>query len=102
MAVMAAGEGGPDERKRRERRQYVERRAQRTAVADAKGPRRRPWAIDEVKTALDPALTVPEAALKVGRTSSAVESLRKRWRSGQLGAALEAHVLPPNRSEESS
>ena len=27
-------------------------------------------------------LTVPEAALKIGRTASAVESLRLRWRKG--------------------
>jgi hypothetical protein len=97
------GQNGSDERKRLERRRYIERRAQRTAVrGKAKKTGRRPWAIDEAKTALDLSLTVPEAALKVARTASAVESLRLRWRAGRLPAALAAHIPPPKDTEQPS
>jgi hypothetical protein len=83
--------------RRHERRRYVERRAARTAVTARAKKRRRLWTIDEAKTALDLSLTVPDAALKVGRTASAVESLRMRWRHGRLPEALAAHISPPRK-----
>lgn len=84
------------------RRRYVERRAQRTAVPDKKAEERsskKRWAIDEARTALDPNLTVPQAAIAVGRTASAVESLRLRWRTGKLPAALAEQIPPPPRDQ---
>lgn len=87
-----------DERKRRERRRYIDNRAKRTAVQAGKGnkkPARRPWVIDEARTALDLKLTVPEAAVKINRTASAVEELRKRWRAGRLPASLADQIPPP-------
>jgi hypothetical protein len=84
------GQDGSDERKRLERRRYIERRAQRTAVrGKAKKKGRRPWAIDEAKTALDLSLTVPEAALMVaahrqcGRVAAA--ALAGRAAAGRVG-----------------
>lgn len=86
-----------DERKRRERRRYIDSRAKRTAVKGGKDkkPVRRPWVIDEARTALDLKLTVPEAAVKINRTASAVEELRKRWRAGRLPASLADQIPPP-------
>lgn len=96
---MATEDSGFTEGRREERRRYVERRAQRTAIAARKKKGRRLWTIDEAKTALDPSLTVPEAALQVGRTASAVESLRLRWRNGRLPDALAAHIPPPRKEQ---
>lgn len=82
------------------RRRYVARRAARTSPPVGESVRR-PWSIPEAKIAVDLSLTVVDAALRVGRTASAVESLRSRWRAGKLPAAL-AGRLPaaPARSEE--
>ncbi|MDT5087163.1 MAG: hypothetical protein QOJ61_4206 [Mycobacterium sp.] len=98
-ALMSNEAGGFAEGRRQERRRYVERRAARTAIAGRKKTTRRPWTIEEAKTALDTSLTVPEAALTVGRTASAVESLRLRWRRGRLPDALAAHIPPPRRDQ---
>ena len=68
-------------------RRYLARRAARTAPPIDETARR-PWSVPEAKVALDPSLTVVEAALQIGRTASAVESLRSRWRAGKLPAAL--------------
>jgi hypothetical protein len=92
---MAEDGSGFAEGRRQERRRYVERRAQRTAVTGRKKQSKRLWTIDEAKAALDVSLTVPQAALKIGRTASAVESLRLRWRNGRLPAALALHAPPP-------
>ncbi len=73
-------------------RRYMARRAARTAVPAGESPRR-PWSIPDGKVALDLSLTVVEAALQIGRTASAVESFRSRWRAGKLPAAL-ADRLP--------
>lgn len=87
--------GGFAEGRREERRRYVERRAARTAV-DGRPPKtKKPWSVDEAKIALDLTLTVPQAALKTGRTASAVESLRLRWRKGRLPDLLTMHIPPP-------
>lgn len=86
------------QRKRQEQRRYIDSRAKRTAVrggATKKAATRRPWKIDEARTALNVKLTVPEAALKINRTASAVEELRKRWRAGRLPASLADHIPPP-------
>ena len=80
---------------RAERQSYTRRRAARTA-GDASRHRNR-WTIDDARTALDLALPVPEAALLLGRTASAVEGLRAKWRSGALPPAL-ADQLPPYRA----
>jgi hypothetical protein len=92
-------EGGGDfaEGRREERRRYVERRAARTAVPGRAKNVKKPWSVDEAKTALDLSLTVPEAALKIGRTASAVESLRLRWRRGSLPDLLTIHIPPPRK-----
>lgn len=86
------------ERKRQERRRYIDSRAKRTAVQggkDNKKPTRRPWGIAEARTALNLKLTVPEAAVEINRTASAVEELRKRWRAGRLPASLADQIPPP-------
>lgn len=73
---------------------YIRNRALRTAAEGS--AQRRPWSIPDARVALDVSLTVPQAALRVGRTASAVESLRRRWRLGRLPDALSAHLpLPP-------
>ncbi len=72
---------------------YIRNRAARTASDSS--ARRRPWSIPDARVALDVTLTVPQAALQVGRTASAVESLRRRWRLGRLPDALAAHLPPP-------
>lgn len=91
--------GGFAEGRREERRRYVERRAARTAVQGHTPKTKKPWSIDEAKTALDLNLTVPEAALKIGRTASAVESLRLRWRKGRLPDLLTMHIPPPRNDQ---
>lgn len=76
-----------------ERRRYTQGRAERTAVtADKSGAR---WTIADARVALDFSLTVTEAAIQVGRTASAVENLRSKWRRGQLAAGLVDQFLPP-------
>ncbi|PJE00760.1 MAG: hypothetical protein CK429_36120 [Mycobacterium sp.] len=87
------------EGRREERRRYVERRAARTAVPGRTQNVKRPWNVDDAKTALDLTLSVPEAALRVGRTASAVESLRLRWRQGRLPDALAIHIPPPRNDQ---
>ena len=72
-------------------RRYLARRAARTAPPTEQSARR-PWSIPDAKIAIDPSLTVVEAALQIGRTASAVESLRSRWRAGKLPAALAARL----------
>lgn len=89
----------PDPSSRRrtkdERRRYTARRAERTATsADKHGAR---WTIDDARVALDLSLSVPDAALQIGRTAAAVEVLRAKWRRGQLPAGLAQQVPPPPR-----
>lgn len=91
------GGSGFAEGRREERRRYVERRAARTTVPGRAKNVKKPWSVDEAKVALDLSLTVPEAALKVGRTASAVESLRLRWRQGRLPDVLTMHTPPPRK-----
>lgn len=79
---------------RAERRAYTRRRAARTASAASHHRSR--WTIDDARTALDLTLPVPQVALRLGRTASAVEGLRAKWRSGALPLAL-ADQLPPYR-----
>lgn len=75
-----------------ERRRYSANRAKRTAGGEK---HRTPWTIPDARTALDPALTVTQAAVKVGRTATAVERLRAKWRSGQLPVGLTDQMPPP-------
>lgn len=72
-------------------RRYLSRRAARTAPPSPEYTRR-PWTIPDAKIAIDPSLTVVAAALQIGRTASAVESLRSRWRAGKLPATLTARL----------
>lgn len=72
-------------------RRYLARRAARTAPPAGQSARR-PWSIPDAKIAIDPSRTVVEAALQIGRTASAVESLRSRWRAGKLAAPLAARL----------
>lgn len=87
-----------------ERRRYTERRAERTAPTAVKAGAR--WTIADARIALNTQLTVAEAALKIGRTATAVEVLRAKWRSGRLAAGLIDQVPPPpsgaQRSREDS
>lgn len=76
-----------------ERAAYTRRRAIRTADAAVRHGAR--WSIGDALTAIDPTLTVPEAAVRLGRTAAAVEGLRAKWRAGQLSAALTDHLPPP-------
>lgn len=92
-------DGSFAEGRREERRRYVERRAARTAVSGRAKNVKKPWTVDEAKIALDLSLTVPEAALKIGRTASAVESLRLRWRQGRLPDLLTMHIPPPRKDQ---
>lgn len=73
-------------------RRYLARRAARTAPPTDGRAARRPWSIPDAKVALDLSMTVVEAAVQIGRTASAVESLRSRWRAGKLPAALAARL----------
>lgn len=75
-----------------ERRSYTLRRAERTAATADRGGAR--WTIAEARVALDLSLSVPDAALQVGRTATAVENLRRKWRRGQLADGL-TDQLPP-------
>lgn len=77
---------------RAERTAYTRRRAIRTADAGRHGSR---WSIEDALTAVDPTLSVPEAALKLGRTAAAVEGLRAKWRAGKLSSALTDQLPPP-------
>ncbi len=79
---------------RAERQAYTRRRAARTA-REASRHRSR-WTIDDARLALDLTLSVPQVALRLGRTAAAVEGLRAKWRSGALPPAL-ADQLPPYR-----
>ncbi|MBY0285583.1 MAG: hypothetical protein K2X52_00305 [Mycobacteriaceae bacterium] len=92
--------GGFAEGRREERRRYVERRAARTAAPADQQRSRRPWTVDEAKIALDFTLSVPDAALRVGRTASAVESLRLRWRQRRLPEVLSIHIPPPRQEQQ--
>jgi len=74
-----------------ERRRYRENRARRTA-GPATGTR---WSITDARIALDPTLSVPVAAVEVGRSAVAVERLRAKWRAGRLPAGLADQVPPP-------
>jgi len=81
-------------------RRYLARRSARTAPPAGESARR-PWSIPDAKIAIDPSLTVVEAAMQIGRTASAVESLRSRWRAGKLPAALAARLpAAPDRPTE--
>ncbi|MEB3023442.1 MULTISPECIES: hypothetical protein [Mycolicibacter] len=82
----------PARKSRKERASYTQRRAQRTEKAPMKGAR---WSPDDARTALDMSLSVPEVALRLGRTAAAVEVLRARWRAGQLSSALADQLPPP-------
>ncbi|MBE5477708.1 hypothetical protein E3G68_005041 [Mycobacteroides abscessus] len=79
-----------------ERRSYTSRRAERTASTARKTRTR--WTITDARVALDLSLSVPEAAIQVGRTATAVENLRRKWRLGQLAAGLADQVPPPPRA----
>ena len=84
------------ERRRRQRREYHQRRALNTAGGQA---HRHQWTIPEACIALDLGLTVPQAAIKLGRTASAVQNLRRRWRAGTLPHGLAGQVpRPPQQS----
>lgn len=89
---------GSGERRRRksnaERRSYTRRRAERTANA---AHHRHRWTIDDAKTALDLTMTVPDAALQLGRTAAAIEGLRVKWRQGKLPTGLADQLPPPPR-----
>lgn len=80
-------------RSKSERQRYTARRAERTApTADKAGTR---WSIADARTALNTEFTVSEAALKIGRTATAVQVLRAKWREGRLPAGLVDQVPPP-------
>lgn len=83
----------PNGKTRAERAAYTRRRAIRTADAAVQHGAR--WSIDDALTAVDPTLTVPDAALRLGRTAAAVEGLRAKWRAGKLSAALTDQLPPP-------
>ncbi|MBS1693079.1 MAG: hypothetical protein JST91_12740 [Actinobacteria bacterium] len=82
-----------------ERRSYTTRRAERTASTAHN--RKMRWTITDARVALDLSLSVPEAAVRVGRTATAVENLRRKWRLGQLAAGLADQVPPPPRTSTS-
>lgn len=79
-----------------ERRSYTTRRAERTA--STANNRKMRWTITDARVALDLSLSVPEAAVRVGRTAAAVENLRRKWRLGELAAGLADQVPPPPRT----
>lgn len=88
------------QRRRRQRREYHQRRTTRTAGGEEHGRR---WTIADAKIALDRRLTAPEAAAQLGRSASAVETLRRRWRNGWLPAGIADQVpSPPRRPDVSS
>jgi len=80
------------ERRRRQRREYHARRTRAYAGGPDNGQR---WTVSDARIALDTTLKVPDAAEKVGRSASAVESLRRRWRTGRLPAGLVDHIPDP-------
>lgn len=85
------------ERRRRQRREYHQRRADKTAGGHA---HRHRWTIPEARIALDLSLTVPQAARTLGRTAAAVQTLRQRWRNGNLPHGLAGQVpSPPQRRQ---
>lgn len=86
----------PVERRRRQRREY---HARRTRAIGAGPEHARRWNVGDARVALDTALTVPQAAKKVGRSANSVESLRRRWRAGRLPAGLTAHMPDPPRPD---
>ncbi len=87
----------PAERRRRQRREYHARRTRNVSGGPDHGQR---WTVSDARIALDTKLSVPDAALKVGRSASAVESLRRRWRTVRLPSGLADHIPdpPPTRS----
>jgi hypothetical protein len=93
------GDSGFAEGRRQERRRYIEGRAARTAVPGRAENVKRPWTVDEAKIALNLALTVPQAAVQIGRTASAGASLRQRWRKGRLPDALSVHIPAPRKEQ---
>ncbi|WP_242413742.1 hypothetical protein [Mycolicibacterium fortuitum] len=99
VSAMDHGANGFAEGRREERRRYIERRAARTAVPDRTKNVKKPWTVDEARIALDLSRTVPAAALEIGRTASAVESLRLRWRRGRLPDLLSIHFPPPRNNQ---
>lgn len=79
---------------RDERQRYTQRRAERTGGTGDRQWRR--WTISDARIALDPSLSVPDVAIRLGRTASAVEGLRAKWRAGRLPEALATQLpLPP-------
>lgn len=80
------------ERRRRQRREYHQRRADDTAGGQA---HRHQWTVPDARIALNLSLTVPQAAIKLGRTASAVQNLRHRWRTGTLPRGLVDQVPRP-------
>jgi len=87
------------QRRRQQRRAHHLRRNRRTAAGAEHGQR---WSIPDARTALDARLTVPEAAEKLGRSANAVESLRRRWRTGRLPTALAEQLPQPPRQGSSA
>jgi hypothetical protein len=88
-----------EERRRRlrlKRRLYAQRVAARTVPSARSGGAQ--WSVSEARLALDMSLTIPQAALAVGRTASSVRSLRQRWRQGRLSPGL-ASQLPAYQPE---
>ncbi|MUL61005.1 hypothetical protein B5P44_00195 [Mycobacterium sp. CBMA 213] len=81
---------------RNERQRYTQRRAERTGRTGDRQWRR--WTISDARIALDPSLSVPDVAIQLGRTASAVEGLRAKWRAGRLPEALATQLPPPPRS----
>lgn len=80
------------ERRRQQRRDYHQRRTRQTPAGSGHGQR---WTIAEARMALNTELTVPQAAAAVERSANAVESLRRRWRTGRLPATLADQVPRP-------
>ncbi len=85
------------ERRRRQRREYHQRRAKSTADGQA---HRHQWTIPDARIALNLSLTAPQAAIKLGRTASAVQNLRHRWRAGTLPQGLADQVPHPPHSTQ--
>lgn len=86
------------ERRRRQLREYHQRRTRRTADGAEHGRR---WTIADARLALDVRRSVPEVAETLGRSASAVESLRRRWRAGRLPAVLADQMpRPPGASTD--
>jgi hypothetical protein len=84
------------ERRRRQRREYHQRRTFRTSGGQEHG---RQWTVADARIALDVRRTAPDVAIELGRSASAVESLRRRWRNGRLPAGLIDQVPRPPRPD---